>query len=241
MTVVPASIAGLMTSSTSWRRAALKSSASASGSLGCSLPRSRSRSRSRSPEGRAARFAGSDDRDAVGAEMRFEARGQRGLAGALGPFDRDEPAATGRRRGACHAAECSGRTTARPLEPPPRRRIIHRRARPRTLGVMGRRLAPGRSRLPWSALAIPASRSSPTRSATSRSTTTPGSRCARRGPSLDVVIDMAEIPTFQERQRDRHRRRRRRDRRGGRRRPRTRVRRQRRLAAADGRRRRGRR
>ena len=59
-------------------------------------------------QARTARLARPQHADSLVPEVRLEARRLGGLAGALGPFDRDEPATIGRRGGACHAAECSG-------------------------------------------------------------------------------------------------------------------------------------
>jgi len=155
-------------------------------------------------QARTARFARPEHGHSLAPEVRLEARGLRGLPGALRPFDGDEPAAFGRRGGACHAAECTGRSGALRPQPanvpgPPAGHPI--RPRPRTLGVMGRRsirlirataLALLCAATPATVLAHPLGNFTINHYA--------GIAIAPDEIRLDVVIDMAEIPAFQERQ-----------------------------------------
>ncbi len=140
-------------------------------------------------EARTARLARPQHADSLVPEVRLEARRLGRLAGALWPFDRDEPATFGRRGGACHAAECTG-PVGHPIRP-----------RPRTLGVMGRRslrfirataLALLCATVPATVLAHPLGNFTINHYA--------GIAIAPDEIRLDVVIDMAEIPAFQERQ-----------------------------------------
>jgi nickel/cobalt transporter (NicO) family protein len=131
-----------------------------------------------------ARFTSLGHGNAVISKVRFESCGLAGLAGTLGPFDRDEPAANGRRGGGCHTSECSGGHPSR--------------SGARTLGVMGRRLFSAAAlalfcaAVPASVLAHPLGNFTINHYA--------GIVLAPGEIRLDVVIDMAEIPTFQERQ-----------------------------------------
>ena len=90
----PASSAGRMTSVTSWRRAALNRSASVSGSVGAADVGPRQEDLAEPlAEPRAARLAGDVDVETPAREVPGEGVRLRRLAGALGPLDRDEPAA----------------------------------------------------------------------------------------------------------------------------------------------------
>ena len=84
-----------MTSVTSWRRAALNRSASVSGSVAARRTGPGEEDLAEPlAEPRAARLAGDDGRRCRGAARCRREGGRLGrLAGALGPFDRDEPAA----------------------------------------------------------------------------------------------------------------------------------------------------
>ena len=121
-----------MTSPTIWRRAALKSRASVSGSVGAAADpvrasrTSRTRSPSHVPPGSRVRRT----RHAASGEVIPEALGLGRLAPAVGAVDGDERAVTGGRRAWGHRRECSGR--------PSRGRHHPVRRRPRTLRAMGR-------------------------------------------------------------------------------------------------------
>ena len=138
-------------------------------------------------------------------EVRLEARRLGRLAGALGPLDRDEPAAPTAATGRVTAASVAARAGRAAVDPvgradrvpsaswdvirhrPARRARAAVRTRPPLLAVWPGSAAAGRRRGP-SARQLhdqPLRRASPSR---------------RTRSALDVVIDMAEIPAFQERQ-----------------------------------------
>ena len=165
-------------------------------------------------EGGPAGLARPADGNPAGAQRRLEARRLDRLAGAFGPFDRDESTATGRRDRVGHGpsvrcrrwiARSGGRSVGPPSAPPAGAvvRAVIRRGAPGVPSptwdvapVSACSPSPWPSRpgllLPASALAHPLGNFTINHYA--------GLTIAADHIELDVVIDMAEIPTFQERQ-----------------------------------------
>jgi nickel/cobalt exporter len=146
-------------------------------------------------EPRTTRLPRPEDIEPVGPEVSLEADGLRRFPGALGSLDRDEPAAVGWGRRSSHES-----SVARARTVP--RRVPGATADPfrhgaRTLGVMGRRLIRAAAlailaaAIPGAVLAHPLGNFTINHFA--------GISVTPTEIRLDVVIDMAEIPTFQER------------------------------------------
>ncbi len=149
-----------------------------------------------------ARLAGAADLDPAGAQGGFEAERLSRLAGAFGSLDRDEPAPLRSQDWACHGA--SVRCVRRSARPNLRAggRIHPSAAAARTLGDMGRRSG---IRLFLAALALAAGLALPAVVAAHplgnfTINHYAGLTISHERVDLDIVIDMAEIPAFQERQ-----------------------------------------
>ena len=206
------SSAGRMTSATSCRRAALNRRASVSGSVGRSTRSAPGGARAAARRATCHRARGSGGRRGPAVEVTRRAarpgsscRRPRVLRCVM-----NQPRRTGA-PGTSHAPECSRRPSRRPrcrrtTDPPssvrgrscvPAPRWDDRRGHrphpptPSVRAALAASLAAARS--------LPGRGRSPTRSATSRSTTTPGVRVEPDRILLDVVIDQAEIPAFQAR------------------------------------------
>src|SRR4029077_17641563 len=106
------------------------------------------------------RLAGHEHVEAEALEHRRSTSHLGGLAGALGPFERDEPASAGRYPGSRHAAECSRRSwrdqsiteavTGASRAPRCQRRSASRdRPRATSRGSPDRRSTARASRWPW--------------------------------------------------------------------------------------------
>jgi nickel/cobalt exporter len=163
-------------------------------------------------ERRPARLPRPDDRHAALRQVRLEASRLGRLAGALWSFDGDEPAPGSVGRVTCHAGECmppaTRRARGRPARPPRRSpcRLPCRHppeGRRRTLGIMGRRAFRTLSAVALvllASLAIPlVAAAHPLGNFTINHYA--GITVSPAAIHLDIVIDMAEIPAFQERRR----------------------------------------